>query len=87
MEQRTPRSHNDMATQAEPSFSYISLIVYSILSLAPSSTQDFILRQRGVTTIALGGFLTNCCVESTMRSAYERGYQVFTLKDCVATTR
>lgn len=76
-----------MATQAEPSFSYIYLIVYSILSLAPSSTQDFILRQRGVTTIALGGFLTNCCVESTMRSAYERGYQVVTLKDCVATTR
>ncbi len=29
---------------------------------------DFILRSRGITTIALGGFLTNCCVESTMRT-------------------
>ena len=29
---------------------------------------DFILRARGITTIALGGFLTNCCVESTMRT-------------------
>ena len=36
--------------------------------------------------VALGGFLTNCCVESTMRSAYERGYEVVTLTDCVAAT-
>ena len=35
---------------------------------------DFILRARGITTIALGGFLTNCCVESTMRTGYEKGY-------------
>jgi ureidoacrylate peracid hydrolase len=46
---------------------------------------DFILRSRGITTIALGGFLTNCCVESTMRTAYEKGYNVITLKDCTAT--
>ena len=37
-------------------------------------------------TLAIAGFLTNCCVESTMRSAYERGYRVVTLTDCVATT-
>jgi nicotinamidase-related amidase len=47
---------------------------------------DFILRARGITTIALGGFLTNCCVESTMRTAYEKGYDVITLSDCVAAT-
>ena len=47
---------------------------------------DFILRARGITTIALGGFLTNCCVESTMRTGYEHGYKVVTLKDCVAAT-
>jgi ureidoacrylate peracid hydrolase len=46
---------------------------------------DFILRSRGITTIALGGFLTNCCVESTMRTGYEKGYNVITLKDCTAT--
>lgn len=46
---------------------------------------DFILRSRGIDTIALGGFLTNCCVESTMRTGYEKGYQVVTLKDCTAT--
>ena len=50
-----------------------------------STNLDFILRSRGITNIALGGFLTNCCVESTMRSGYERGYNVITLKDCTAT--
>lgn len=50
-----------------------------------SSNLDFILRQRGITGLAIAGFLTNCCVESTMRSAYERGYQVVTLTDCTAT--
>jgi nicotinamidase-related amidase len=47
---------------------------------------DFILRARGIETIALGGFLTNCCVESTMRSGYEKGFRVITLSDCVAAT-
>jgi ureidoacrylate peracid hydrolase len=47
---------------------------------------DFILRGRGITTIALSGFLTNCCVESTMRTGYEKGYHVITLSDCLAAT-
>jgi hypothetical protein len=34
----------------------------------------------------MAGFLTNCCVESTMRSGYENGYKVITLSDCVAAT-
>jgi ureidoacrylate peracid hydrolase len=46
---------------------------------------DFILRQRGIETIALCGFLTNCCVESTMRTGYEKGFDVVTLTDCTAT--
>lgn len=50
-----------------------------------STNLDFVLRQRGITTLAIAGFLTNCCVESTMRSAYERGYRVVTLTDCCAT--
>ena len=51
-----------------------------------STNLDFILRSKGITTIALGGFLTNCCVESTMRSGYENGYRVITLSDCLAAT-
>jgi nicotinamidase-related amidase len=49
-----------------------------------STNLDFILRSRKIDTIALGGFLTNCCVESTMRTAYELGYDVITIKDCAA---
>ncbi|MDX6310254.1 MAG: ureidoacrylate peracid hydrolase [Nocardioidaceae bacterium] len=51
-----------------------------------STNLDFILRSKGIKTLVLGGFLTNCCVESTMRSGYENGYQVITLSDCVAAT-
>ncbi len=49
-----------------------------------STNLDWVLRQRGITEVALGGFLTNCCVESTMRTAYEKGYNVVTLTDCTA---
>jgi nicotinamidase-related amidase len=51
-----------------------------------STNVDFILRSKGIKTLALGGFLTNCCVESTMRTAYEHGFEVITLVDCVAGT-
>jgi len=51
-----------------------------------STNLDFILRGRGISTVILAGFLTNCCVESTMRSAYENGYRVITLTDCTAAT-
>lgn len=50
-----------------------------------STNLDFILRGRHIRTVALAGFLTNCCIESTMRSAYERGFEVITLTDCTAT--
>jgi len=51
-----------------------------------STNLDFLLRQNEAKNVVLGGFLTNCCVESTMRTAYEKGYRVYTLKDCVAAT-
>ena len=37
-----------------------------------STNLDFILRSKGIETVIIGGFLTNCCVESTMRSARTR---------------
>ena len=51
-----------------------------------STNLDFILRSKGIETVAISGFLTNCCVESTMRSAYEKGFEVVTLTDCVGAT-
>lgn len=51
-----------------------------------STNLDFMLRSKGIHTVVLGGFLTNCCVESTMRTAYEHGFEVITLSDCTAAT-
>lgn len=51
-----------------------------------STNLDFILRSKGIETLVLAGFLTNCCVESTMRTGYEKGFEVLTLTDCVAAT-
>ncbi|GBQ92193.1 isochorismatase family cysteine hydrolase [Asaia krungthepensis] len=50
-----------------------------------STNLDFILRHNGTTRVALSGFLTDCCVESTMRTAFELGYDVITLTDCTAS--
>ncbi|MFT9099198.1 MAG: isochorismatase family cysteine hydrolase, partial [Zymomonas mobilis subsp. pomaceae] len=44
------------------------------LSAFYSTNLDFILRQLGIETVAVAGFLTNCCVESTLRTAYEKGF-------------
>lgn len=49
-----------------------------------SSNLDFILRANCIRNVALCGFLTNVCVEGTARSAYDKGYKVFLLKDCCA---
>ncbi|HYE35683.1 isochorismatase family cysteine hydrolase [Methylocaldum sp.] len=46
---------------------------------------DFVLRAHGITTVALAGQLTNVCIESTMRSAYDKGYRVFGITDASAT--
>jgi len=51
-----------------------------------STNLEFLLRQHNVKNVILAGFLTNCCVESTMRTAYEKGFKVYTLKDCTAAT-
>jgi nicotinamidase-related amidase len=44
------------------------------------------LQNKGIDTIIIGGFLANCCVESTMRTGYEMGYNVITLEDGSACT-
>ncbi len=49
-----------------------------------STNLDFILRSRGIRTLVVAGFLTNCCVESTARTGYERGFSIVALSDCTA---
>lgn len=50
-----------------------------------STNLDDELKRRGITHVAIGGLLTNACVESTLRSAYDKGYTVYALTDCSAT--
>lgn len=46
---------------------------------------DKILGEHSITNVILGGLLTNICIETTMRTAYDKGYKVYTLTDCSAT--
>jgi nicotinamidase-related amidase len=42
------------------------------------------LRSRGVTHVALAGVVTALCIDSTGRSAHERGFRVTVLSDCTS---
>ena len=44
------------------------------LDAFPGTDLEQILKDNGIETVALSGFLTNCCVESSMRTAYEKGF-------------
>ena len=78
------------ATEFHPSFHPAAkdIVVQGKLGLCAfySTNLNFLLRQKGIKNVVLGGFLTNCCIESTMRTAYENGYNVYTLKDGTAAT-
>jgi ureidoacrylate peracid hydrolase len=56
------------------------------LDAFPGTNLEALLVEHGIKTVAIGGFLTNCCVESTMRTAFEKGFNVITLKECTACT-
>ena len=56
------------------------------LDAFPGTNLEALLKENGIETLALCGFLTNCCVESSMRTAYEKGFNTVTLTDCCATT-
>ena len=58
----------------------------TLLDAFPGSDLEAHLVRNNIRTVVLGGLLTNCCVESTMRTAYEKGFNVVTLKDCTAAT-
>jgi nicotinamidase-related amidase len=43
---------------------------------------DLILRNQGITDLVLSGIATNWVVENTAREGANRGYYIFTIKDC-----
>ena len=50
-----------------------------------STALDYTLRVNMVDTVAIVGFHTNWCVESTARSAYDKVYNVIVIGDCTGT--
>ena len=44
-----------------------------------------LFQQREITNVVLAGVVTSICVDSTGRSAYERGYKVAVLSDCTSS--
>ena len=42
---------------------------------------DELLKEGNIKNVVIGGFLTNFCVESTARTAYDKGYGVTIMKD------
>ncbi len=50
-----------------------------------SSPIDQVLRYMGIKKLLVAGINTNYCVESFIRGAYDRGYEVVLLEDCCAT--
>ena len=50
-----------------------------------STALDYTLRVNMIETVAIVGFHTNWCVESTARSAYDKGYKVVVIGDCTGT--
>lgn len=47
---------------------------------------DQILRTKGIRNLIVTGVTTDCCVQSTMRDANDRGYECLLLEDCCAAT-
>lgn len=50
-----------------------------------STAIDYLLRANEIEYVAFVGFHTDWCVESSARSAYDKGYRVIVIGDCTAT--
>jgi nicotinamidase-related amidase len=45
---------------------------------------DEVLAEKGIKHLLLAGMITSLCIDSTGRAAYERGFRVTILSDCVS---
>ena len=61
---------------------------FAIIIRQTGTNLEALLKENGIETLALCGFLTNCCVESSMRTAYEKGFiavRASALRPCAVT--
>jgi ureidoacrylate peracid hydrolase len=49
-----------------------------------NTTLEVALRMRGISTLMIAGVTTNYCVDSTIRDAYARDFDLVVVRDCVA---
>jgi ureidoacrylate peracid hydrolase len=61
-------------------------VVKHRMSMFYASTLESVLRMLGVVHLVVSGVSTNVCVESTIRDAYFRDFDVTVVRDCVAGT-
>jgi nicotinamidase-related amidase len=63
------------------------VLAKSSSSLFNSTNIDYLLRNLGVTDVFVGGFLTDQCIDHTVKDAADRGYYANCLHDaCMAET-
>jgi len=46
---------------------------------------EFILRNRGITSLVITGVTAEVCVQTTVREANDRGFECLVLEDCIAS--
>ena len=54
------------------------------LNAFSNTNLEVFLRENGVKKVAIAGVVTSVCIDSTGRSAHEKGFQVTILSDCTA---
>ncbi|MEZ6087594.1 MAG: cysteine hydrolase family protein [Pirellulaceae bacterium] len=68
--------------QARP---HDALIDKSLPGSFTDTVLDETLRQRGIDTVSIAGYMTQVCCDTTSRQAFHRGYQVEFLSDATGT--
>ena len=71
-------------TELKPDDDTIVVAPHKNLSGFHTSDLDIQLRKRGINTILLAGMSANLCVESHLRDAEEKGYEVIVINDATA---
>ncbi|CAH1785512.1 unnamed protein product [Owenia fusiformis] len=61
------------------------MIPKTACSVFNSTNIEYVLRNLGVTQLAVCGLVTNQCVESAVRDGADKGFLISVLEDCIAT--